>query len=33
MATSFGHDGHHQAIRQKKITKADTYSAKWSVYM
>ena len=32
MATSFGHNGHHQAISQK-LKKAGTYSAKSSVCM
>jgi len=31
IATSFGHNGHHQAISHKK--KEGTYSAKSSVYM
>jgi len=33
MATSFGHNSHHQAISQKLKKKAGTYSAKPSVYM
>ena len=28
LATSFGHNGHHQSISQKLI-KSGTYSAKW----
>jgi hypothetical protein len=32
MATSFGHNGHHQAMSQK-LKKAGTYSAKLSIYM
>jgi len=32
MATSFGHNGHHQAISQK-LKKAGTYSARSSIYV
>jgi len=32
MATSFGHNNHHQAISQK-LNKAGTHSAKLSIYM
>jgi len=32
MATTFGHNSHHQAISQK-LKKACTFSAKSSVYM
>ena len=32
-ATSFGHNGHHQAISQKLKKKAGTYGAKSSIYM
>jgi len=32
MTTSFGHNGHHQAISQK-LKKAGTYSAEPSIYM
>jgi hypothetical protein len=32
MATSFGHNGHHQTI-SRKLIKAGIYSAKSSVYM
>jgi len=32
MGTSFGHNGHHQAISQE-LKKAGTYSAKLSIYM